>query len=84
MCNKPLQKLHGTNPVIGISSDLFSVKLQPTEKLKSILYPARFAITEIDFVPGLFRCWIELGHIDFAVVAADLALLYALLFSRDV
>ena len=25
------------------------------------------AITEIDFEPGPFRCWIELGHIDFAV-----------------
>ena len=36
ICNKILQKLHGTNTVIGISSDLISVKLQATE---------------IDFVP---------------------------------
>ena len=36
--------------------------------MKSILYQAPFAITEIDFVPGPFRCWIELGHIDFAAV----------------
>ena len=36
--------------------------------MKLILYQATIAITEIDFVPGPFRCWIELGHIDFAVV----------------
>ena len=35
--------------------------------MKLILYQATIAITEIDFVPGPFRCWIELGHIDFAV-----------------
>jgi hypothetical protein len=27
ICNKTLQKLGGTNPAIGISSDLFSAKL---------------------------------------------------------
>ena len=40
ICNKTLQKLQGTNTVIGISSDLISVKL---------------SATEIDFVPGPFR-----------------------------
>ena len=38
--NKTLQKLEGTNTVIGISSALFSVK--------------QFGI-EVDFVPGPFR-----------------------------
>jgi hypothetical protein len=37
--------------------------------MKLILYQAPFAITEIDFVTGPFRCQIELGHLDFAVVA---------------
>ena len=27
--------------------------------MKLILYRAPFALTEIDFVPGPFRCWIE-------------------------
>ena len=31
MCNKTLQKLHGTNAVIGFSSGLISVKLSATE-----------------------------------------------------
>ena len=35
--------------------------------MKLILYQATIAITEIDFVPGPFRCQIELGHLDFAV-----------------
>ena len=33
-----------------------------------ILYQAAIAITEIDFVPNPFRCQIELGHLDFAIV----------------
>ena len=36
--------------------------------MKLILYQATITITEIDFVPGPFRCQIELGHLDFAVV----------------
>ena len=36
--------------------------------MKLILYQATIAITGIDFVPGPFRCQIELGHLDFAVV----------------
>ena len=35
--------------------------------MKLILYQATITITEIDFVPGPFRCQIELGHLDFAV-----------------
>ena len=35
--------------------------------MKLILYQATFAITEIDFVPGPFRCQIEQQHLDFAV-----------------
>ena len=35
--------------------------------MKLILYQATIAITEIDFVPGPFRCQIELGHLDSAV-----------------
>ena len=35
--------------------------------MKLILYQATIAITEIDFVPGPFRCWIEQRHLDFAV-----------------
>ena len=35
--------------------------------MKLILYQATIAITEIDFVPGPFRCQIELGYLDFAV-----------------
>ena len=35
--------------------------------MKLILYQATIAITEIDFVPGPFRCQIEQQHIDFAV-----------------
>ncbi len=31
--------------------------------MKLILYQATMAITEIDFVPGPFRCQIELGHL---------------------
>ena len=37
--------------------------------MKLILYQATIAITEIDLVPVPFRCQIELGHLDFAVVA---------------
>ena len=40
MCNKTLQKLHGTNAVIGFCSGLISVKL---------------SATEIDLVPVPFR-----------------------------
>ena len=36
--------------------------------MKLILYQATIAITEIDFVPGPFRCQIELGHLDSAAV----------------
>ena len=36
--------------------------------MKLILYQATFALTEIDFVPFPFRCQIELGHLDYAVV----------------
>ena len=36
--------------------------------MKLILYQATMAITEIDFVPGPFRCQIEQQHLDFAVV----------------
>ena len=46
--NKTLQKLGGTNPVIGISSDVTFVKL--CEPVKLSLYRDPFAITEIDFV----------------------------------
>ena len=35
--------------------------------MKLILYQATMAITEIDFVPGPFRCQIEQQHLDFAV-----------------
>ena len=35
--------------------------------MKLILYQATFAITEIDFVQGPFRCQIEQQHLDFAV-----------------
>ena len=35
--------------------------------MKLILYQATFAITEIDFVPGPFRCQIEQQHLDLAV-----------------
>ena len=35
--------------------------------MKLILYQATIAITEIDFVPGPFRCQIEQQHIDFAL-----------------
>ena len=35
--------------------------------MKLILYQATFAVTEIDFVPGPFRCQIEQQHLDFAV-----------------
>ena len=34
--------------------------------MKLILYQATMAITEIDFVPGPFRFWIEQQHLDFA------------------
>ena len=34
--------------------------------MKLILYQATFAITEIDFVPGPFRCQIVQQHLDFA------------------
>ena len=64
MCNKTLQKLHGTNPGLRISSDSFLYSCKP---MKLILYQATIAITEIDFVLGPFRCQIELGHLDFAV-----------------
>ena len=36
--------------------------------MKLILYQATFALTEIDFVPFPFRCQIELGHLELAVV----------------
>ena len=36
--------------------------------MKLILYQATITITEIDFVSGPFRCQIELGYLDFAVV----------------
>ena len=45
MRNKTLQKLRGTNAVIGFSSGLISVKL---------------SATEIDFVPGPFRYYMRL------------------------
>ena len=35
--------------------------------MKLILHQATLAITEIDFVPGPFRCQIEQQHLDFAV-----------------
>ena len=35
--------------------------------MKLILDQATFAITEIHFVPGPFRCQIEQQHLDFAV-----------------
>ena len=37
-----------------------------------ILYQATFAITEIDFGPGPFRCQIEQQHLDFAVLSIPL------------
>ena len=40
--------------------------------MKLILYQDLFAITAIDFVPGPVRCWIELGHLDFAVVWSNI------------
>ena len=54
--NKTLQKLQGTNTVIGISSDLISVKLQATE---------------IDFVPFPFRCQIERSQQTVSLTAAQ-------------
>ena len=39
--------------------------------MKLILYQATMAITEIDFVPGPFRCQIEQQHLDFAVVKQE-------------
>ena len=41
--------------------------------MKLILYQATMAITEIDFVPGPFRCQIEQQHLDFGAekAAAD-------------
>ena len=46
--------------MIGISSDSFLYSCEP---MTLILYKATFAITEIDFVPGPFRCQIEQQHL---------------------
>ena len=48
--------------------------------MKLILYQATMAITEIDFVPGPFRCQIEQQHLDFAV-AYGIGFLDYLLFT---
>ena len=45
--------------------------------MKLILYQATIAITEIDFVPGPFRCQIELGHLYFAVVSEVMNFFFA-------